>query len=424
MVDIRIQIVIHNRYLVFDASGELPFSIVYGLCRRSKDDLDARDIILHTAKSALDVPYAIANGLLTLHEKDDASGEMRSIELDLLDERKGATDSEEGAYLTLSSPMTRTKHWKEDMTVYQYPIDSKSELGSLLKPGRAYTIRLASSDLGVKWWRYSDNRNPTNKADLTQASETARLVRSKSSGGKASFKVVSSLTFPPAIEMHMRLCPTDKNAREEEGSSNSNSNSGDTSTTATLEVSVCNTHPSRPISVQTRGTQRFLMPWGPMQPESEDDDSQVRIIDGATARITADIETTVRAPIASLQIVDIGTDTVVRAARKPGPCRGLTIAGADPRPRLNTLLTLRPGETLIRRVDIRNLVKGLPDGAYRVEMRPRGVWWCFGDKDEIADEDREKVARGLYKTAIPPLVLRTEDVVSVKIRDGNINRYK
>ncbi|KAJ3560927.1 hypothetical protein NPX13_g9134 [Xylaria arbuscula] len=169
MTDVRIQTIIHNRYLVFDASGQLPFSIVYGLCRRAKEDVDARSIVLRTAESALDVPYAIAKGLLTLKEKDEGSGEMRSVGFGVKKMRvedgngsrgegdEGGEGGRKGEYVILPSPVSRTKNWKEDLTVYQYRIDPRSPLGLLLKPGKTYEIRLAGDDLGVKWWRYIDD---------------------------------------------------------------------------------------------------------------------------------------------------------------------------------------------------------------------------------------------------------------------------
>ncbi|KAI1364827.1 hypothetical protein F5Y08DRAFT_339313 [Xylaria arbuscula] len=383
MADVRIQTIIHNRYLVFDASGQLPFSIVYGLCRRAKEDVDARSIVLRTADSALDVPYAIAQGLLSLKEKYEGSGEVRSVG-------------------------------------FEYHIDPRSTLGLLLKPGKAYEIRLAGDDLGVKWWRYVDDGDADNNGiDVSSVSvshengidrlhqqlctaqtletekEAGRLVNTRFSNGRAHFKVVSSLTFPPAVEVRMRPWSGSSASEADDNSSS-------------LEISIRNTSPSNstPITIQTRGTQRYLKAWGPMQPEpEEEDDSQPRIIDGAIVRPPgSELEVAVqdtgwagaRQPTASLQVVDINTGKVVRTLRKPGGCRGLTAAGADPRPRMNTLLTLRPGETLIRRVDITGLLKGLSDGAYRVEMRSRGVWWCFGDKgkgkgnegdNSIADEE-------------------------------------
>ncbi|MCJ1345992.1 hypothetical protein MMC31_004203 [Peltigera leucophlebia] len=58
-----------TRYRIFDASGQLPFSLVFGLCRRSPADTDPRPLLLEIAASVLDVPFALAHGLLTLHEQ-------------------------------------------------------------------------------------------------------------------------------------------------------------------------------------------------------------------------------------------------------------------------------------------------------------------------------------------------------------------
>jgi hypothetical protein len=63
---LRIQTRLRSRYMVFDASGRLPFDIVFGLRRRS--DSDPCDISFQTTKSLLDVPYALANSLLSLYE--------------------------------------------------------------------------------------------------------------------------------------------------------------------------------------------------------------------------------------------------------------------------------------------------------------------------------------------------------------------
>ncbi|KAI0974992.1 hypothetical protein F4678DRAFT_421571 [Xylaria arbuscula] len=385
MEDLRIHTVIHNKYHVLDATGQLPFSIVFGLCRRSSNDIDPRNVILQTANSALDVPYAILNGLLTLHEVGEAGEHDTRIELA---SQCGASKGEHQTYLTLTSPISRTKHWRNDMTIFQYHIDPKSQLGSTLRPGKTYTIRQACKDLGVKWWTYSESDHLSNdETHRLQVSETAKLVNSKSSAGKASFKVVPSLTFPPKIDIHMRLWPKDENA---------------------LEISLLNTE-SRPIAVQTRGTQRFLMPWGPFQPEEWADDWQPRIIANTSP-----------APVSSLEIVDAATNEVVREARRPGGCRGLTAAGADLRPKLDTLVTLTPGHRLVRRVDISRLLNGLPDGIYCVRMKPRGTWWAFGDSETIAEEGDDRVPRRLYKSTIPPLVLKTEDVVELQVKNGRV----
>jgi hypothetical protein len=61
-----IQTQLKARYPVLDATGNLPFDIVFGLRRRS--DSDTRDILFHTTHSILDVPYALAHGLARIHE--------------------------------------------------------------------------------------------------------------------------------------------------------------------------------------------------------------------------------------------------------------------------------------------------------------------------------------------------------------------
>lgn len=63
---LRVQTRLQSRYTVFDASGRLPYDIVFGLRRRS--DSDPRDVSFQTTNSFLDVPYALANGILSLHE--------------------------------------------------------------------------------------------------------------------------------------------------------------------------------------------------------------------------------------------------------------------------------------------------------------------------------------------------------------------
>jgi hypothetical protein len=66
MDSLRIQTQFKSRYPVFDASGKLPFDLVFGL--RRKTDSDPRDIYFQTTHSFLDVPYALAKGLLRIHD--------------------------------------------------------------------------------------------------------------------------------------------------------------------------------------------------------------------------------------------------------------------------------------------------------------------------------------------------------------------
>ncbi|KAI2625593.1 hypothetical protein GGR54DRAFT_506550 [Hypoxylon sp. NC1633] len=392
MEELRIRTAIHSRYQVFDASGRLPFSIVFGLCRRQPSDTDARPIVLHTANSSLDVPYALAHGLLTLHEHHGEGGQETQVNLA---DRLRQSESNVGTYLTLSSPVGRTQHWREAMNIYQYHINSNSELASMLQPGRKYTIRLASEDLGVKWWVYGDDDQPPhNDRFLTRASETARLVNSKPSAGKASFAVVPKVPHPPKVETYMRLFRNEVGTDDTDGGN-------------ALAISVLNTG-TEPITIQTRGSQSFLVPWGPFQPE-EVETSRARIIDAASP-----------APTSSLVIVDAATGNVIREAGKPAPCSGLTNSNVDHRPTLDTLVTLMAGEPLVRRVDISRLLDGVPDGKYRIQMKPRGVWWCVGSCAEIGDGGDDRVPRQLYQTDIPPLMLETGDFVDILMENRKI----
>ncbi|KAI0868741.1 hypothetical protein GGS24DRAFT_481452 [Hypoxylon argillaceum] len=388
MESLRIHTAINSRYRVFDTLGQLPFSIVFGLCRRSPEDIDPRSIVLQTKHSALDVPYAIAHGLLTLYEQHD--GNEPDTEVDVSGQLKSLeADSEDEEYLTLHSPINRTEHWRNAFTIYQYRIDPKSELASMLESGKKYTIRLTSEDLGVKWWTYSDAVQPLNNPKLTaQTSETRKLVNSKPSAGKASFLVASALPYPPKTHMHMKLV--------QDGSA------------VFIDITMINTG-SQPINVQTRGRQRFLVPWGPFQPEEESEDTRPRIIDSISPT-----------PGSSIRIVDTATGDAVREPKKPGPCGPLYDSRTDPRPELESLVTLIPSQPFVRRVDISELLDGLPNGKYRVLMEPRGVWWCFGSYDEISDEGDYRVAKRLYQTMVPRLVLGTDDVIELQIENGRL----
>lgn len=146
MNELRIDTHINSRYQVFDASGQLPFSIVFGLCRRSPADTDPRPLLLEVAGSTLDVPHALAHGLLTLHEQDPEDAKQW-VEIDR--RRLNKVAAKEAERLSLPSPVNRTEHWRDAFTVYQCHVDVNGDLASILEPGKKYIIRLASEDLGI-----------------------------------------------------------------------------------------------------------------------------------------------------------------------------------------------------------------------------------------------------------------------------------
>ena len=399
--DLRIHTQIHSRYQVFDASGQLPFSIVIGLCRRSPADTDPRPLLLEIAGSVLDVPYALAHGLLTLHERDPEDAK-HWVEVDL--SRLDQVAVKEAGCLSLPSPANRTEHWRDAFTVYQCHFDIDGELASILEPGKKYTIRLASGDLGAKRWEYSDQKQfVDNDGKPSHDSEAVKLVNSKSTASNATFTVVKSLSWPPKMETRMRL-------RASSSSSDPALANAKRSTSTALEVSIINTGP-KSITVQTRGHQRFLIPWGPFQAEPDADDHRMRIIDA----------TPHKPPTSSLQVVNSATGEVVRGneRRGSGP---LTASNADRRPKAEEMVMLEPGVPLTREVDLGALLDGLADGEYRIRMRARGCrWWWSGELGKEGCEEDGRVAASLCGKFVTPLMLESRDEVELCVRDGKVD---
>ncbi|KAI4166940.1 MAG: hypothetical protein LQ343_007612 [Gyalolechia ehrenbergii] len=400
MNELRIHTQINSRYRVFDASGQLPFSIVFGLCRHSPTDTDPRPLLLEIAGSVLDVPYALAHGLLTIHvQGSEDAKEWAEVDLSRLNN----VAAKEDECLSLPSPVNRTEHWRDVFTQYQCPIDIDGQLASILEPGKKYRIRLASEDLGVKRFAYSDQKQfIESHGKPNHDAEETRLVKSKLTASNASFKVVKSLSWPPRIEIRMRLCASPH-------SSGSALADAGLSSSPALEVSVVNTG-SESVTVQTRGHQHFLIPWGPFQPEPDSIDDHVRIIDAAPDR----------PPTSSLQVVDPATGKVVRGNEQRGT-DALTDSNAGRRPKVEDVVTLKAGVPINRKIDTRALVDGLADGHYKLRTQARGCRWWYG---EIGKENCEdgRVPAHLGGTTIPPLMLESQDEVELRISDGKIDQ--
>lgn len=394
---LKIHTKIGRRYQVLDASGQLPFSIVFGLCRRSAADTDPRPLLLDIAGSVLDVPYALAYGLLNLHEQDPEAKQW--VEIDL--SRLNTVAAKEAERLSLPSPVNRTESWRDSFTVYQCHVDVNDEWTSILEPKKRYRITLASEDLGVKRWAYNDRKQLV-KDDGKPGHDpkVVKLVNSKPSAGNATFKVVKNLPWPPRIETRMRLCASSR-------SSDFALAYAKLSSSTALEVSVINTG-SDTVTVQTRGHQRFLLPWGPFQPEPDVDDNRLRIIDA----------TPHKSPTSSLQVVDFATGEVVRANERRGVC-SLAYSNADRRPEAESVVTLKPGVPVMRKIDIGALVNGLVDGQYKIRMQPKGCRWWHGEVGKEESEDG-KVPAHLCGTITSPLMLESQDEVELRIKDGKV----
>ena len=66
--------------------------------------------------------------------------------------------------------------------MYMAPIDPQGTLASVLRPGKTYRIRLASKDLGIKRWKYGDEKQSADTEENSNHTfELVRLVSVRSS---------------------------------------------------------------------------------------------------------------------------------------------------------------------------------------------------------------------------------------------------
>ena len=378
MTRFPIHVQLHSRYNVYDASGKLPFSVVFGLCRLQKSDTDPRSIRIDTVGSVFDVPYAIAHGLLILYEK--RTGEATQwVEVDV--SSLGEVDASNRGYISVPSRIHRTKSWRHDITVHLCALDLQGVFALVLKPGKRYRIRIASRDLGVNKWTYSDQEE---FADSDGDGEEARLANSWRHGN-AAFKIVADLKFPPRLETRMRLVND-----------------------ISLEVTVVNSG-SETVTVQSRGQQKFLVPWGPSATETNTLDGRRRIIDQSELN---------RLPTSSFLIVNAATGKMMHR-QQTSICQ-LRHAKTDLRAKMDELVTLKPGIPLVNSFDIGRTLRSLENGRYIVRMRPKGcTWWCGELEKEEAEGDR--VPARLWKGFTVPIMLASEDELDITIKDGKVD---
>lgn len=374
---IKLKIRINSQCRVFDQSGGLPFSIVFGLSRRSPTDVDTRPILLDTSGSVLDVPFALANGLLKLYQGPNAE------EVDLRSFQAPASKSQ---YLTLAAREEGQTHPWRNLHTHLCRIHVTSPLAKLLQSNTKYTIRLASEHLAVQWWAYGE---PTALVSAdgtpTQASESAAvLVSSKPSTGKAAFTTVSSLPWPPHVETRMQLHHI-------------------AAATHVVDISVEN-RGERAVCIQSSRRQRFLTRWGPFQPES---------IDEYRRRITSTVDDSGRS---NFVITDAETGEVVHRYEPPA-CVPLTIPGADTRPKRHDITTLEPHLPFKKQIDVSDLLTTLSDGDYRMALGSLGAWWCWRTADEVFGAE-ERIPQASYVTQVPPLRLSCGDEILFRVEHG------
>ena len=241
-------------------------------------------------------------------------------------------------------------------------------------------------------WQVKKNRAPT-----VTTPEQAVKVMSTKTFGNVSFKLVPSLSWPPLVQTQMHY-----------------HRSKETSDAVFIRITALNIG-DETVSVQTRGRPRFYYPKGvcgytAMGIEGDLEDPRPRIIDRDAPAATS-----------NLQVWDVATGEIVRQKRRPRVCGLYDPAKHDPRPKLVSPETLRPGQPLERIIDISRVLKGLPDGRYSVRLERRGLWWCPGAVDDFAVEGDDHVPRDLFKTNIPPLVLECNDPVDIIILNGQVS---
>lgn len=379
MKDLKVHIAINSRYRAFDRSGKLPFSIIFGLSRRSSEDTNPLPLIVNTKETILDIPYAVLKNLLSLRvQKEDSKFDL---EVDV--GQLNPVNDEGKSSVTLPSPVGNNLASKNPLVLHEYYLDPEGDLASLLESGKKYRIRIRHHrDFGGRGHRFVDEANPDSERNSSETEPKLVIGRIE---GSAIFTVLPSIPWPPKVQATMRRQADDEDAGVTQ-----------------LEITVLNTD-TRPVTVQTRGRQNFLLPWDPVHEEDEWSTGP-RIIDAQQP-----------SPSRTIQVINMNDNSIIRKPIPPGGFQQGPIG--DRRPKLETLVTLNPGEPLVRHVDVSELLSDLSDGIYELRMEPRGMWWCEGDRHDFSVGDDERVPHEIFQTMIPPLVLECNDTVDVQIRN-------
>jgi hypothetical protein len=176
-----------------------------------------------------------------------------------------------------------------------------------------------------------------------------------------------------------------------------------------LEITVVNTG-SETVTVQPRGHQNFLVPWGPSAPEPDTLDDRSRIIDQSEKQ---------HSPISSLFVINAATGEIVRRHHNTSICN-LRDPKAELRPKKDDLVILKPGNPVINVVSIDWKVKGLVGERYKIRMHPKGCRWWRGELEKEECED-DKVPAHLWKGWTVPLMLESQDELDVTIKNGKVD---
>jgi hypothetical protein len=416
---IRLHLQLARSTSLFDLSGRLPFSIVFGLARdRRHDPRPDEDLVLDTRRSLLDVPWALREGLLDwdVLSTDPGGGIMREVarglrELDVDGGDGGDGDGEDDGsgegrgmqrerFIVLKSLVGRTENFMQLLTLYEYVVDPASPLGEIFSSGGAgvkFEISLLRPELGIRWYRFGKKGDFIGEDgeflpralrgggdDDTAGGGLPPLShRHGTSVGRCTFQTVACLSWPPNLSTHISVV---------KGS--------ETSPSSYLRISVSHSS-SQPLMLQTTGEQRHLK-ISSRYGLNGDEQYWSRILHEYSGNSKRALRLIIR-------VLDASTREVVYGGVPGFFCRLRDMRKPfDPRPKKGWMATILPGETLERKVEISEILKDLPDGEFEVHLEPLGMWWCEGEIGTPDDEDDGRLPKRFWRENVPPAMLEAD----------------
>lgn len=191
---------------VYNLSDEIPFQIIFEIYRAHDNDHVPRPLTLLKMGSVFDVPSALSQGILELLDFETGTKiDIPARAAPETPEVQQSLDFEDSLMTILPYNTAVSKSLRHIQHTFALP-SPKSPAAWPLKAGQRYTLRLTSSDLGVRWWTYGTKEDllaPCGNLKPLDPSEPARLCRV--TGYNTSFSVVASLPHPPAFTVKLSL---------------------------------------------------------------------------------------------------------------------------------------------------------------------------------------------------------------------------
>ena len=355
---------------ILDLEGTIPSDIVLQVKRGTTDCTRPMNIL--TDGSLFDIPYAFSTGLLKLIDLES------NKQVDLAFLANSPKSTAKSAIITVpprKTPTLRLFEW--DLEI---PLQLRTHLAPALVLGHEYRVELDIVDLGVKWWNYGD------EADPTLPSEPANLIAMRST--HRDFKVVKPLPKPPSISVSMSL--------------SSNILHRSKSPPTTIRLAIVNQGDSA-ITVRSSRDQGYLNPQvGAENPPN-------------IPRITS-IEPSPSLGNFSITKTSTGKEFITEPKHP-----GIAAFGSIERSK-GCFTTLEPNVPIIRefvlfeRADaIIEAMGNNDDDEFCLRLRPMGAWWSNGTLEEIFG-DQERIQR-LPGGPCLPVILQSDDELQFHLED-------